>query len=128
VHTLEAPADAFSGEAVRVRLARYGRKDPRQAAFMRSRGWTIDAPLQLVQKVSPMQAALLGPGSAAGSATLQPEVAVLKKRLLAVDGWAVAINPIEDGDRIWDHEPIYEHGQVRKTPSWPRSWANFSLL
>ena len=45
VHTLEAPADAFSGEAVRLRLARYGRKDPRHAAFMRSRGWTIDAPV-----------------------------------------------------------------------------------
>ena len=76
-----------------------------------------------------MQAALLVPGSAAGlSATLQPEVAALKRRLLAIDGWAVAINPIEDGDRIWDHEPIYERGQVRKTPRWPRSWANTSLL
>jgi hypothetical protein len=45
VHTRGAPADAFSDEAVRVRLARYGRKDPLHAAFMRSRGWTIDAPV-----------------------------------------------------------------------------------
>jgi hypothetical protein len=81
-----------------------------------------------LQKVLPMQAALLGPGSDAGlSATLQPEVAALKKRLLAIDGWAVAINPIEDGDRIWDHEPIYERGQswsgedaILDCRAWPR--------
>ena len=29
---------------------------------------------------------------------------------------------------LTDCAETVEHGQVRKTPSWPRSWANFILL
>jgi hypothetical protein len=35
-----------------------------------------------------------------------------------------ALNSCRDADELAE---VAERNQVRKTPSWPRSWANFSL-
>jgi hypothetical protein len=52
-----------------------------------------------------------------------PSVRVAKKRELVK--WL-----LPRAQAMWDDicNAMAVHGQVRKTPSWPRSWANFSLL